>query len=102
MIRRPPRSTLFPYTTLFRSERLGVRVLEAPAVGLVADNVPIDDVADAADRLANRHAERADVEQAPERDLPAPGRDGDRQRTAEHRTEEGHAALPHRDRSEER
>src|SRR3712207_9300817 len=26
MIRRPPRSTLFPYTTLFRS-RLGVKVL---------------------------------------------------------------------------
>src|SRR3989449_3326441 len=24
MIRRPPRSTLFPYTTLFRSERLQV------------------------------------------------------------------------------
>src|SRR3712207_8123117 len=24
MIRRPPRSTLFPYTTLFRSERLTV------------------------------------------------------------------------------
>src|SRR3712207_7375755 len=24
MIRRPPRSTLFPYTTLFRSERFGV------------------------------------------------------------------------------
>src|SRR3712207_8697023 len=24
MIRRPPRSTLFPYTTLFRSEALGV------------------------------------------------------------------------------
>src|SRR2546430_8310748 len=24
MIRRPPRSTLFPYTTLFRSEPLGV------------------------------------------------------------------------------
>src|SRR5262245_62287940 len=23
MIRRPPRSTLFPYTTLFRSERFG-------------------------------------------------------------------------------
>src|SRR5256885_5820454 len=23
MIRRPPRSTLFPYTTLFRSERIG-------------------------------------------------------------------------------
>src|SRR3712207_7731468 len=26
MIRRPPRSTLFPYTTLFRSERLDVLV----------------------------------------------------------------------------
>src|SRR2546430_8275919 len=25
MIRRPPRSTLFPYTTLFRSDRLSVR-----------------------------------------------------------------------------
>src|SRR5260370_26633724 len=25
MIRRPPRSTLFPYTTLFRSARLGER-----------------------------------------------------------------------------
>src|SRR2546426_12651604 len=25
MIRRPPRSTLFPYTTLFRSDRDGVR-----------------------------------------------------------------------------
>src|SRR5258708_17413599 len=24
MIRRPPRSTLFPYTTLFRSEEIGV------------------------------------------------------------------------------
>src|SRR2546422_11706278 len=27
MIRRPPRSTLFPYTTLFRSERENVTVL---------------------------------------------------------------------------
>src|SRR3712207_9561706 len=26
MIRRPPRSTLFPYTTLFRSELLGLLV----------------------------------------------------------------------------
>src|SRR5437016_9749504 len=25
MIRRPPRSTLFPYTTLFRSHRMGLR-----------------------------------------------------------------------------
>src|SRR3712207_7407756 len=27
MIRRPPRSTLFPYTTLFRSDRDGQRVV---------------------------------------------------------------------------
>src|SRR2546425_5150100 len=26
MIRRPPRSTLFPYTTLFRSHRVAVRI----------------------------------------------------------------------------
>src|SRR2546430_12551639 len=34
MIRRPPRSTLFPYTTLFRSgggDRIGDRPGEAPA-----------------------------------------------------------------------
>src|SRR3712207_8530099 len=29
MIRRPPRSTLFPYTTLFRSEQVLLRVLHA-------------------------------------------------------------------------
>src|SRR3712207_7229850 len=37
MIRRPPRSTLFPYTTLFRSCRDGLRappvVLRQPRVG---------------------------------------------------------------------
>src|SRR3712207_7583886 len=31
MIRRPPRSTLFPYTTLFRSDR---RVIEGGAVAV--------------------------------------------------------------------
>src|SRR5258708_15478048 len=29
MIRRPPRSTLFPYTTLFRSDPGGARLMEA-------------------------------------------------------------------------
>nr|WP_256624974.1 helix-turn-helix domain-containing protein [Enterococcus faecium] len=28
MIRRPPRSTLFPYTTLFRSEYIQHRIIE--------------------------------------------------------------------------
>src|SRR2546422_4829989 len=30
MIRRPPRSTLFPYTTLFRSPELGSLIASAP------------------------------------------------------------------------
>src|SRR3989441_5290909 len=42
MIRRPPRSTLFPYTTLFRSalreaERLGDRALQARALAGLAE-----------------------------------------------------------------
>src|SRR2546427_3281660 len=32
MIRRPPRSTLFPYTTLFRSPRHPARLARAPHV----------------------------------------------------------------------
>src|SRR2546427_11219073 len=44
MIRRPPRSTLFPYTTLFRSVHLGVQVLphqEVGDLGRVAVGEPI-------------------------------------------------------------
>src|SRR2546423_11986081 len=47
MIRRPPRSTLFPYTTLFRSRRavgtqVRTRILqkEAPVRGLLLDCPP--------------------------------------------------------------
>src|SRR2546422_4012331 len=36
MIRRPPRSTLFPYTTLFRSEQFGQVLVEGMACGLPA------------------------------------------------------------------
>src|SRR3712207_7725990 len=32
MIRRPPRSTLFPYTTLFRSQELDVRIRDRRVV----------------------------------------------------------------------
>src|SRR2546430_11590533 len=32
MIRRPPRSTLFPYTTLFRSERIAVNSPRIPVI----------------------------------------------------------------------
>src|SRR5256885_12715635 len=37
MIRRPPRSTLFPYTTLFRSGRFGFRGTEDLGGGLRAE-----------------------------------------------------------------
>src|SRR3712207_8599688 len=40
MIRRPPRSTLFPYTTLFRSERC---VVEAVAGAVEADHETVAD-----------------------------------------------------------
>src|SRR3989441_10124041 len=44
MIRRPPRSTLFPYTTLFRSEALGcvtaVGAGDAVGVGLATPPAP--------------------------------------------------------------
>src|SRR5258707_6211876 len=35
MIRRPPRSTLFPYTTLFRS-------IEIPGIALSIESVPLN------------------------------------------------------------
>src|SRR3712207_8623427 len=47
MIRRPPRSTLFPYTTLFRSDAVGAD----PAVG------QDEDVDAAQDRLARLPAD---------------------------------------------
>src|SRR2546421_8363657 len=43
MIRRPPRSTLFPYTTLFRSvRREGRAVLSAIGAGLRRGRTPAD------------------------------------------------------------
>src|SRR5437588_3297080 len=36
MIRRPPRSTLFPYTTLFRSGRVAARALATGAAAAIA------------------------------------------------------------------
>src|SRR5258708_15754800 len=43
MIRRPPRSTLFPYTTLFRSQPAGRRFhLAAPNVRGAVQNLPLE------------------------------------------------------------
>src|SRR5256885_9642940 len=41
MIRRPPRSTLFPYTTLFRSPALLVHTPILRVVDAVADDMPV-------------------------------------------------------------
>src|SRR2546430_15266293 len=43
MIRRPPRSTLFPYTTLFRSAAL---TIQAPFGGVAWVSVETDEVLD--------------------------------------------------------
>src|SRR5256885_9045592 len=45
MIRRPPRSTLFPYTTLFRSKLLGnLSICNSMAVNDTILNIIIQDV----------------------------------------------------------
>src|SRR3712207_7380141 len=44
MIRRPPRSTLFPYTTLFRSGRRPARPPTLPDVPTEDRSLRIDDV----------------------------------------------------------
>src|SRR3989454_8500275 len=46
MIRRPPRSTLFPYTTLFRSQAMALATLGIDRVS-VTTGVPAATVADA-------------------------------------------------------
>src|SRR5688572_32735503 len=63
MIRRPPRSTLFPYTTLFRSGKLigvsasGETVFEQP-VGESAGGVSVSDARDRkSTRLNSSHSQ---------------------------------------------
>src|SRR5690348_17473940 len=41
MIRRPPRSTLFPYTTLFRSHRERLRVVDLALAGQLERRDPV-------------------------------------------------------------
>src|SRR3712207_8737169 len=69
MIRRPPRSTLFPYTTLFRSRagghpQLGEHLLGVVAGGEVADAQPAGDLRVAAplgDQACHRHLPRGEA-----------------------------------------
>src|SRR5690349_23704237 len=73
MIRRPPRSTLFPYTTLFRSDRrvVGKAVAQREA-GIGADDVQAAVVGAA---CQHRQLRRVDAEVAARRrGVPAPDR----------------------------
>src|SRR2546429_6685894 len=54
MIRRPPRSTLFPYTTLFRSADARHRILELEAVLGLVDG--LGSCADQLDLVLVQHA----------------------------------------------
>src|SRR3712207_7028494 len=60
MIRRPPRSTLFPYTTLFRSRNAEVRALRRSARPDAARPPDLE--------VGFRDPERADVDVARARD----------------------------------
>src|SRR2546425_12249922 len=98
MIRRPPRSTLFPYTTLFRSAGAGRHV--ALDVGEAAPLYRVDEplCGDAVDRLdlvARRAADPDDLggdrdrdatrdRLAPDLRRPQPGQAGERVRHAVH------------------
>src|SRR2546422_7363521 len=66
MIRRPPRSTLFPYTTLFRSALLegdadGVELAGVPAGGDTQDEPAVGDRVEGGERLGRER-------RVPERD----------------------------------
>src|SRR5258708_31964232 len=54
MIRRPPRSTLFPYTTLFRSPRAGARAADPRARSALVRRVEQARFALAGDRKSTR------------------------------------------------
>src|SRR3712207_8880408 len=43
MIRRPPRSTLFPYTTLFRSTASQIRLVDTPALREEIKGKPVEE-----------------------------------------------------------
>src|SRR3712207_7394455 len=70
MIRRPPRSTLFPYTTLFRSHKDIRRVCVVPEK---PDDGPYHRPAD--DRDVVLALEKRDARVSQERYGPRPGRD---------------------------
>src|SRR3712207_8844513 len=80
MIRRPPRSTLFPYTTLFRSD-----VELAHPAGVGEGGAPHDHVGAAHERGVEPALARHDRPE--EQGLLVPGHAGDPVRSEEHTSE---------------
>src|SRR2546425_11855894 len=92
MIRRPPRSTLFPYTTLFRSDPAaaeahgGEHLLTGVTDGVAEHHVPPEAVADlwqgGAQALVEAERDVERLQLAPEppvvRGVPVPAGDGGR------------------------
>src|SRR5258708_20897407 len=61
MIRRPPRSTLFPYTTLFRSPAVHLPKHGVLAVQPVCSDVGDEELAAIRPRSRVRHGERSNL-----------------------------------------
>src|SRR2546425_7270218 len=59
MIRRPPRSTLFPYTTLFRSTTIGHRLMATPRYDSRNSRIPIANGRASAEPPSARHSQTA-------------------------------------------
>src|SRR3712207_9041063 len=95
MIRRPPRSTLFPYTTLFRSHTLAhaTRQLRGKALGDVRQVHEVERLPHAVGDLSR--AERALFAQA-HRDVIADRERVEERRELEHRSEEHTSELQSR------
>src|SRR2546430_10289059 len=88
MIRRPPRSTLFPYTTLFRSPTAQSRwVVHAGDIDNRVPDARADAQAKAVDRRGDRHAfaDLVERQRPPQHRLDS--RDGERSRSEEHTSE---------------
>src|SRR2546426_9397105 len=65
MIRRPPRSTLFPYTTLFRSPRAGDREQRGPRDAVRVHHIESDAAHRFHDRCGTRSEEHTSELQSP-------------------------------------
>src|SRR3712207_7071047 len=64
MIRRPPRSTLFPYTTLFRSDQAGFGLDQDAGEVVAAERLELDPDRQAALQLGQQVGWLAEVEGA--------------------------------------